>query len=143
MTDACKARLTLMLSNISAASFRMCLVLNATYETHNCISIQVLQCLLHVVTGQVPDRFCMLCVQDQDAVHKAWLLGHKLLLGLHMASRTALHKAAPSMFGGPSMMGVAMGNSAYRGLTSAMYKDGILFAGGLTVAAALAVRMMY
>ena len=85
----------------------------------------------------------MLCVQDQGAVHKAWLLGNKLLLGLHMASRTALHKAAPSMFGGPRMMGVAMGNSAYRGLTSAMYKDGIMLAGGLAAAAALVVRMMY
>ena len=84
----------------------------------------------------------MLCVQDQDAVHKAWLLGHKLLLGLHMASRTVLHKAAPSMFCGPRMMGVALGNSAYGGLTSAMYKDGILLAVGLSAAAALAVCMI-
>ena len=99
--------------------------------------------LLDPITGQVPDRFFMLCVQDQDAVHKAWLLGNKLLLGLHMASRTALHKAAPSMFGGPRMMDVTMGNLAYRGLTSAMYKDGIMLAGGLTVAAALVVHMIY
>lgn len=84
-----------------------------------------------------------LAFQDQDAVHKAWLLGNKLLLGLHMASRTALHKAAPSMFAGPRMTDVTMGNSAYRGLTSAMYKDGIMLAGGVTAAAALVVRMMY
>ncbi len=95
-----------------------------------------------LASGQASDGFCMLYAQDQDAVHKAWLLGNKLLLGLHMASRTALHKAAPSMFGGPRMMGVAMGNSAYRGLMSAMYRDGIMLAGGLAAAAALVVRTM-
>ena len=85
----------------------------------------------------------MMCVHDQDTVHKAWLLGNTLLLGLHMASCTTLSKAAPSTFGKPHLLRVAMGTSSYRGLTSAMYKDGIMLAGVLTAAAALVMRMMY
>lgn len=68
-------------------------------------------------------------VQDQDGAHKLWLSGHKMLLILHMASSTMLHKVAPSVFSGPRMLGLVMGTAPYRKFVSTLYRDGVWFAG--------------
>ncbi|KAL3130529.1 hypothetical protein ABBQ38_008341 [Trebouxia sp. C0009 RCD-2024] len=67
-------------------------------------------------------------VQDQDAAHYLWILGHKILLMVHVVLRTVLHKAVPSMFSGPLVASMVQGSLPYRALTSAMYKDSIVFA---------------
>ena len=82
------------------------------------------------------------CVQDQSTARKVQLMGLKMLLVLHMMSRTVLHKAAPSVFGGPRMLEVVMGKLPYRQFTSAIYQDGLIFAGFLTAAAAFALRAL-
>jgi len=77
-----------------------------------------------------------LCVQDLDAVHRIGLLGHKVLFILHMVLHTLLHKAAPTMFGGPGLQPLVMGTAPYRGFTETMYKDGIMLAGIVIAATA-------
>ena len=80
-------------------------------------------------------------LQDQDGAHKLWLSAHKVLLILHMASSTMLHKVAPSMFGGPRMLGLVMGAAPYRDFVSTWYRDGIWFAGFVMAALAFAMHM--
>lgn len=82
------------------------------------------------------------CVQDRDAVYKAWLLGLKVLLILHMVSHTMLHKVAPSVFAGPRMIEVTMGTLPYRRFMSAIYQDGILFTGFLAAATAFTLHIL-
>ena len=65
-----------------------------------------------------------------------------MLLNLHMISRTVLNKAAPSLFGGPRMMEVVVGKLPYRRFTSALYQDGVVFAGFLTVVSAFALHVL-
>ena len=87
---------------------------------------------MHVVPSWMPFEVFAehraLCVQDQDAAHQLWLVGHKILLMVHMVWRTALHKAVPSMFSGPLMASMVQGSLPYRAVTSAMYKDCVVFA---------------
>ena len=83
----------------------------------------------------------MWCVQDQDTLYKLWLLFHKALLVIHVVSRTVLHKVVPKVVAGPCLIAMAMGTLPYRLVLSAMYKDGILFAGLLMSIATLAVRI--
>lgn len=66
-------------------------------------------------------------VQDQDTVHRLSVVGHQLLLGLHMC-RTMLHKAVPKVVSGPLVMPMMMGLIPYRKLTAAMYHDGLILA---------------
>lgn len=75
-------------------------------------------------------------------MYKAWLLGLKVLLILHMVSRTMLHKVAPSMFAGPRMIEVTLGTLPYRRFMSAIYQDGILFTGFLAAATAFTLYML-
>lgn len=83
-----------------------------------------------------------LASQDRDAVYKAWLLGLKVLLILHMVSHTMLHKVAPSVFAGPRMIEVTMGTLPYRRFMSAIYQDGILFTGFLAAATAFTLHIL-
>ena len=69
----------------------------------------------------------MMDMQEQDAIHCVWVLGHKLLF-VHMVLNTVLHKAAPHMFGRPCLVQVVLGKSPYKDFLSTLYKDGILFA---------------
>ena len=75
-------------------------------------------------------------MQNQDLAHKLWVIGHRVLFNLHML-RAVLHKAAPKVFAGPHLVQLVIGASPYKAFTSAMYQDGILFAGTLTAIAAL------
>ena len=68
-------------------------------------------------------------LQDQGIAHKLWLYVHGFLLGVHMASHTLLHKAAPHVFAEPRMMPMVMGHIPYRKVTAAMYWDGSVVAG--------------
>ena len=80
-------------------------------------------------------------IQDQDGAHKLWVSGHKMLLILHMASSTMLHKVAPSMFSGPRMLGLVMGTAPYREFVSTLYRDGVWFAGCVIAVLAFAMYM--
>lgn len=73
---------------------------------------------------------------------KLWLFGHKLLLILHMVSHTLLKKASPKVFAGPHMMPFVLGTEPYRALTQAMYKDGLALVALLTMAVAVACRLL-
>ena len=77
--------------------------------------------------------------QDQDAAHKVYLFGHKVLFVLHMAVYTMLHKAAPSIFDGPRLKGLISGTLPYRSFLSTIYQDGICFASFLVSVTALAL----
>ena len=84
----------------------------------------------------------MMNMQDQDAVHRLWIFGHKLLLILHVVLNTVLRKAAPHMFGGPRLIQVVLGKSPYRDFLSILYKDGILFAGVLAAITTFGLHMV-
>lgn len=98
------------------------------------------RCALACVYTGAPNS--NLHVQDQDTFSKLWLFGHKLLLGLHMASHTWLNKAAPKLFAGPRMMPLVMGAAPYSTFTKAMYRDGFVAVVTIVVAmAAIAQRL--
>lgn len=68
-------------------------------------------------------------LQDQGIALKLWLSVHGLLLGVHVATHTLLHKAAPHVFAEPRMMPMVMGRIPYRKVTAVMYWDGSVVAG--------------
>ena len=70
-----------------------------------------------------------------------WLFGHKALLILHFLGRMGLQQIAPKLVAGPCMMQLMMGTVPYRAFKSALYADGLKFAGALMSAAAIAVYL--
>lgn len=77
--------------------------------------------------------------QDQDAAHKMWLFGHKVLFILHMAVYTMLQNVAPSIFAGPRLKGLISGTLPYRSFLSTIHQDGICFVSFLASLTALAL----
>ena len=75
-------------------------------------------------------------VLQETIAHKLWLKAHGLLLGLHVASHFVLNKAMPNVVAEPSLMQMLKGEIPYRQVLQSMYRDGVIFAGILAVAAA-------
>ena len=79
---------------------------------------------------------------QETAAHKLWLLGHRLLLNAHVASRTVLHKLLPGVFLEPSFMRMLKGEVPYRAVMQSMYRDGMVLAGLTAAAIASSVHLV-
>ena len=80
-------------------------------------------------------------MQELDAAHRIWVLGHRILFMHHMVLRTLLHKAVPGMIAGPSLLPLVWGPLPYRSFMSALYWDGIFSVGFLITAFLLALQL--
>lgn len=71
-----------------------------------------------------------------------WLLGHGLLLKIHVATHTVLHQIAPGVFLEASMMRMLKGQVPYRTVMQSMYRDGMVLTGLCTVVVASLVQLV-
>jgi len=81
-------------------------------------------------------------LQDQTTAHKFWILGHGVLLKMHVVTHTLLNKALPGIFGPPTMQHMLQGLVPYRAVMSAMYTDALVIAGLLAVTSAGIVHLV-
>ena len=70
---------------------------------------------------------CAIVVQDRDWRHALYLRSHALLLQLHVASHTILHKAMPVVFARPKFISMLNGEAPYRSVMSSIYTDAVVF----------------
>ena len=68
-------------------------------------------------------------LQDYGTLRRLWVLGHKLLLALHIISHSLLNKLTPKVFSGPRVMAMAMGAMPYTAMMNCLYQDGLMLAG--------------
>ncbi|DBA70580.1 TPA: hypothetical protein ACH3X2_011969 [Trebouxia sp. C0005] len=67
--------------------------------------------------------------QDYGVLRRLWVLGHKLLLALHIISHSLLNKLAPKVCSGPHVMAMIMGAMPYTAMMNCLYQDGLMLAG--------------
>lgn len=72
-------------------------------------------------------------LQDYGILRKLWVLGHKLLLALHIISHSLLNKLAPQVCSGPRVMAMAMGTMPYTAMMNCLYQDGLVLAGIIAI----------
>lgn len=65
--------------------------------------------------------------QDRDWRHVMYLRSHALLLQLHVASHSILHKAMPAVFARPKFISMLNGEAPYRSVLSSIYTDAVVF----------------
>ncbi|DBA80226.1 hypothetical protein WJX79_006530 [Trebouxia sp. C0005] len=83
----------------------------------------------------VANKDYLLNPEDQSAAHRLWVNSYCVLLKLHMATRTVLHKLGPSFFA-PPLVPMLQGSVPYRQVASDMHTDGMMWAGVLALTAA-------
>ena len=78
----------------------------------------------------------VIVLQDRHWRHVLYLRSHALLLQLHVASHTILHKAMPGVFARPKFISMLNGEGPYRSVLSSMYTDAILLTSVLVASVA-------
>jgi len=81
-------------------------------------------------------------LQDYGTLRRLWVLGHRLLLALHMISRSLLNKLAPKVCSGPRLMSMAMGAMPYTAMMNCLYQDGLMLAGVIAIVGILCLYLI-